>query len=100
MTTTQIQKAKKVCCEICGKPPSPYPYPNGLFSHGHVYHVECLATAYQELKSETRHVITALQKATNELMTEFISKKRAANWQIINEAGVSAQKLLAQLTTE
>jgi len=33
-------------------------------------------------------------KAADELMTEFMSKKRAANWGIINDAMVAAEKCL------
>ena len=35
-------------CEICGKPPSPYP--NWILSKGHGYHVGCLAQDYAEVK--------------------------------------------------
>ena len=98
MNSAQIQNINKVVCEICGKAPSPYP--NWLLDHGHANHVGCLATAYRELANETRRVTTALQNATNELMTEFVSGKRAANWLVINEAGVQAQNLLVKLTPE
>lgn len=36
----------------------------------------------EELKTAGR----AMQKAVDELLTEFVSKKRAANWGIINDA--------------
>jgi hypothetical protein len=35
-------------------------------------------------------------KATDELMTEFISKKRAADWGVINQAMVDAGKAIAK----
>lgn len=40
--------------------------------------------------------LEAQGKAVNELMTEFISKKRAANWGVINDAGVTARAAIAQ----
>lgn len=35
--------------------------------------------------------------ACNELMTEFVSKKRAADWGLINDAMVEGQKAIAEL---
>ena len=36
----------------------------------------------------------AMMRAADELLTEFISKKRAANWQVINEAMVEAGRAI------
>lgn len=38
--------------------------------------------------------LEAMMAAVDELMTEFISKKRAANWGVINHAMVDATKAL------
>lgn len=49
--------------------------------------------------SATDDLITAIgnmQKAVEELLTEFVSKKRAAKWDIINNAGVAAQSAIAK----
>jgi hypothetical protein len=44
-------------------------------------------------KKIVKRLMRALEgqsKAINELMTEFVSKKRAADWGVINDAGVEA----------
>lgn len=42
-------------------------------------------------------VIQGVLDAANELMVEFIGKKRAAKWDIINEGFVGAERLNAEL---
>lgn len=41
-----------------------------------------------------KNVIKQLMKACNELMTEFVSKKRAADWKLINDAMVVGGKAI------
>lgn len=47
--------------------------------------------------TELAEVIKNLLKACNELMTEFISRKRAANWEIINDAMVAGERARAAI---
>ena len=42
-------------------------------------------------------VLKGLESACNELMTEFVSKKRAADWGIINDALVASVKARAAI---
>ena len=55
--------------------------------------VDKLTTDYIALRDaarvEQRDTIKALMIACDELMTEFVSKKRAANWGVINDAMVA-----------
>ena len=44
--------------------------------------------------------LDAVLDANDELMTEYISKKRAANWGVINDAGVKARAAIAQAKGE
>lgn len=37
-------------CEICGKPPTPYP--TWIVGKGHAYHLGCLADDYELLRKE------------------------------------------------
>ena len=46
---------------------------------------------------ETPGALRDLMKAIDELLTEFVSKKRAANWGVINDAMVKANGLLARI---
>ena len=48
-------------------------------------------------KEQLAATIKALLDACNELMTEFVSKKRAADWAIINDAMVEGGKALKEL---
>ena len=45
--------------------------------------------AHEACRAEQRDTIKALMVACDELMTEFVSKKRAANWGTINDAMVA-----------
>jgi hypothetical protein len=47
--------------------------------------------------AEVVRVIEQLRQATDELMTEFVSKTRAAKWGVINDALVDGAKLIAKL---
>lgn len=40
--------------------------------------------------------LEAMGLAVEELLTEFVSKKRAADWGIINEAGIKAGRAIAK----
>lgn len=40
----------------------------------------------------------AMVKAADELMTEFVGKKRAANWGVINQAMVDAGRAIKEAT--
>lgn len=44
------------------------------------------------LVSEGRASVIAMQNAYRELAVEFLEKKRAANWKVINDAWVGASK--------
>lgn len=48
------------------------------------------------LHEELVGALEAMLAAENELMIEFVSKKRAAKWGIINDAGVKAAKALSK----
>lgn len=50
-------------------------------------------------KKEVAKTIRALMRACDELMTEFIGKKRAADWEVINDAMVAGGKVLNDLET-
>ena len=39
-------------CEICGKPPSPYP--NWIIGQGHAYHVGCVTKAYDAMIAQRK----------------------------------------------
>ena len=56
--------------------------------------IEC---AEQDVLGELLAALKKSQVAIDELMTEFISHKRAANWLIINDAGVMAGKVIAKI---
>jgi hypothetical protein len=58
---------------------------------GRIVYCPTHATA-PEMASALREML----KAADELMTEFVSKKRAANWGVINAAMVAASALLAR----
>lgn len=48
-------------------------------------------------KDETKELREAIQKlmnACNELMTEFVSRKRAADWEVINDAMLKGSRIL------
>ena len=47
-------------------------------------------------KAELVDALRQMQSALNECFTECISKKRTANWQIINDASVNAARLIRQ----
>lgn len=47
-------------------------------------------------KSELVDVLRQMQAALEECLAEWISKKRAANWQIINDALVNAARLIRE----
>lgn len=55
--------------------------------------VDELTTAFIAIRdaarAEQREAIKGLLKACDELMTEFVSKKRAADWGVINDAMVA-----------
>ena len=46
-----------------------------------------------EMKEEAK-IIKGLLAAADELMTEFISKKRAANWKVINDGLYAGEQYL------
>lgn len=46
---------------------------------------------------EMAKALRATMQAADELMTEFVSKKRAANWGVINDALVMAGTLLRRI---
>ena len=46
-------------------------------------------------RAEQREVIKDLMNACNELMTEFVSKQRAAKWDVINDS-IAALSALAR----
>ena len=46
------------------------------------------------VQTDPKAVIRELLKACNELMTEFISRKRAADWEIINDAMVAGERFV------
>lgn len=57
----------------------------------------------QELRDRLREAVrlmAALEQACDELMTEFISKKRAANWKIINDAMYDSARFRYQANVE
>jgi hypothetical protein len=56
-------------------------------------------SAEAELIVECRRALIMQQRAVDELMTEFVSRKRAADWGVINSAGVAAQAALAKIGT-
>jgi len=43
-------------------------------------------------------VLKGLESACNELMTEFVSRKRAADWEIVNDALCASTKARAALS--
>ncbi len=43
-------------------------------------------------------VVLGVLDACNELMTEFVSKKRAARWDVINDGLYDAERLNAELS--
>ncbi|KKK96391.1 hypothetical protein LCGC14_2663200 [marine sediment metagenome] len=47
-------------------------------------------------KAELVDALRQMQEALNECLIEWISKKRGANWQIINDATFNAARLIAQ----
>lgn len=49
-----------------------------------------------DLEIEMRDAIRGLLKASDEVAAEFIQRKRAANWGIINKAYLAAEKVLAK----
>ena len=53
----------------------------------------CVLT-HDAARAEQRETIKGLLKACDELMTEFVSKRRAANWGVINDAMVAGGKAL------
>lgn len=44
-----------------------------------------------------QRVVQGVLDATNELMTEFIGKKRAARWDIVNSGLYEAERLNAEM---
>jgi len=51
----------------------------------------------KEKIAEAAEIMAKLEKACDEMMTEFISKKRAANWGIINSALFESAKFRRSL---
>jgi len=47
--------------------------------------------------AQLKSVISGLLEACNEFMTEFVSKKRAARWDVINEAMVAGSRAVKEL---
>ena len=45
-------------------------------------------------KPDTVRIVKGVLAACDELMTEFISRKRAANWQVINDGLVAAERFV------
>ncbi len=82
-------------CNICGKNWN-YTGPGaGNISHHAALHEDTLIIAARDEKiAELRLALTMERKAVEELMAEGISKKRAADWAIINDAGGATQKAL------
>ena len=52
-----------------------------------------IAAALAQEAERVREVVSDLMKALDELMTEYVSKKRAANWGVINDAMVNGARL-------
>ena len=48
-------------------------------------------------RREVRKLLQGALAASDELMTEFVSKKRAANWGVINEGLYNAEKKVREL---
>ena len=53
-----------------------------------------MAKTAEDKQLDAATVIRALKAACNELMTEFVSRKRAADWGVINDAMVDADRFL------
>ena len=51
-------------------------------------------------REEIAKALSGAMKAASELMTEFISKKRAANWGVINDGLCEAGRVLALLARQ
>ena len=58
----------------------------------------CLLDAAEARVRELEEAGREMMAAANELMTEFVSKRRAANWCVINDAMVRMGKALARRT--
>jgi hypothetical protein len=48
--------------------------------------------------ANVQRILQGTLDAANELMTEFISKKRAAKWDVINDGMYAAERLCAELS--
>lgn len=51
-------------------------------------------------EDENIEVVRGLVAACNELMTEFVSNKRAADWEVINIAMMAGEKALRKAKVE
>lgn len=49
---------------------------------------------YQLLREEAEAAVKGAIAAANELMTEFVSKRRAADWGIINDGLLKAERFV------
>jgi hypothetical protein len=61
--------------------------------------IDRLGATALRIKAERDALLEACRatlKAMDELMTEFVSKKRAADWGVIHGAGVAAAKAIAK----
>jgi len=58
-----------------------------------------LARATRE-RDAARDACTKAHAACDELMTEFVSKKRAANWGVINEGMLACERQMAALRAD
>ena len=72
------------------KPRGYYPRQEPEQPRGDADYIALLATARR-----LRDAGQGTMKALDELMTEFVSKKRAADWGVINDAMVAMGKALA-----
>jgi len=52
----------------------------------------------RDQKRLIRRVLKGVLAASDEIMTEFISKKRAANWKVINDGLFNAEQMLLSTT--
>lgn len=50
--------------------------------------------------ANVQKVVQGVMDACNELMTEFISKKRAAKWDIVNDGLYNAERMNAVLSEQ
>ena len=51
--------SEKTVCEICGKPPSPYP--NWMIRQGYSYHVGCVTKDYDRIKEINSNLLKTLK---------------------------------------